>query len=562
MNSKDVKKIDKLKGIIKKYNRAYHIIDKGTYIDLIFRDAAVSRWLRSWRFGNSIKVLPEWVENIDKEFQKELIKGYIDAGGWFNNKAEEIKITSICYEGLLCAQRILARLDIPSSIRSGAGPRWETFTSNGREHISLSKKKYDLRFKKNISVLGYPVKNQTRYSLTRQHIEDNFLWRKVREVKQLDNYDIFVPIKTENSTYRTSFGLSHNCDDIDSQDSVRSQSERDFIRYEWFDKGLMFVGGDELTDFLVVGTILGKDSLLNALLDPSEYPDWTSYKFKAVEKFSTSPLWDEWRSILINRLDSERKENAKKFFLEHKEEMLEGTQVLWPEGDPYYDLMVYKTSNPSGFNSGKQNEPVDPNKILISKEQLHFENFANPKFKEILSRCHFYGALDPSLGKKTSVGDYSCICTIARDPKTGYLFVVNFDLKRRSVDSQIDAIIKNHERHNYKMFGVETNAFQYVVAENLRKKSKEVGAYVPIKDIQSILDKKLRFEGIVPLMSDGTVVFDSDKYRESGQYSLAVDLITSCTGASGESDDSFDALSMCIQIAKKSRFRIITHQNR
>jgi hypothetical protein len=43
---------------------------------------------------------------------------------------------------------------------------------------------------------------------------------------------------------------------------------------------------------------------------------------------------------------------------------------------------------------------------------------------------------------------------------------------------------------------------------------------------------------------------------------LAVDLITSCTGASGESDDSFDALSMCIQIAKKSRFRIITHQNR
>lgn len=236
--------------------------------------------------------------------------------------------------------------------------------------------------------------------------------------------------------------------------------------------------------------------------------------------------------------------------------MLEGTKVLWPEGDPYYDLMVYKVSNPSGFISEKQNNPVDPSQILVSKEQLHFEHFSYPQWKEILKRCYFYGAIDPSLGKKSSSGDYSCICTLARDPQTGYLFVVNFDLKRRSVDDQILAIIRNHQgtalkpAYNYKMFGIETNAFQYVMSENLRKKSREYGAYIPLKELNNTLDKKIRLEGIVPLMTDGTIVFNADYYRENNQYNQAVEQITSCTGKDGEEDDAFDALEMAVRIAK------------
>jgi predicted phage terminase large subunit-like protein len=415
--------------------------------------------------------------------------------------------------------------------------------------------------------IGSPINGEVSKK-SNQFIEDGFLWRKVREVEEREQYDVFIPIKTEDSTYITSFGLSHNCDDLESGQSVRSEAERKFIREQWFDKDLLFVGGDELTDFLVVGTVLGKTSLLNALLDPNEYPDWTSYKFKAVEKFSISPLWDEWRKKLTDRLDSDRQQNAKDFFLENQEEMLEGTKVLWPEGDPYYDLMIYKVSNPSGFEAEKQNNPVDPSKILIMKNQLHFEHFSYSKWQEILKRCYFYGAIDPSLGKKSDSGDYSCICTIARDPQTGYLFVVNFDLKRRSVDDQIMAIIRNHlgtgyrPGYNYRAFGIETNAFQYVMADNLRKKSREYGAYVPIREINNTSDKKIRLEGIVPLMTDGTIVFDADYYRANNQYNLAVEQITSCTGRDGEDDDAFDALEMCTRIAKKPRFRVISHSTR
>jgi predicted phage terminase large subunit-like protein len=109
---------------------------------------------------------------------------------------------------------------------------------------------------------------------------------------------------------------------------------------------------------------------------------------------------------------------------------------------------------------------------------------------------------------------------------------------------------------------VETNAFQYVVAENLRKLSMKTGAYVPIKEINQYHDKKLRVEGIIPLLIDGTIVFDSQKARNNQQYNMAIDQLCSFTGEQDEHDDFPDCLEMCVEIAKKPRFKVITRQNK
>jgi predicted phage terminase large subunit-like protein len=355
-------------------------------------------------------------------------------------------------------------------------------------------------------------------------------------------------------------------DDIESSEMVRSQTTRDFVRYEWFNKDVLFAGGEEgsPTDFLVVGTILGKSSLLNALLDPKEYPDWHSRKFSAVRSYSDSPLWEEWRRIYTDVFNLNREIDSKKFFEDHKEEMLEGTDVLWPEGDPYYNLMIYKLSNPSGFASEKQNDAVDPNKIYVTKERLTWKIFNTDKeIIRILNdpKTAYYGALDPSLGKKSSKGDYSCITTIARDFKTGCLLVVDIDMRRRSVDDQIEAILKNHEKYGYRLFGVETNAFQYVVADNLRKISKQSGVYIPIKEIQVYYDKKMRFEGILPLINDGTVIFDKLKERSNQQYNLGIEQLTTFTGEGDEHDDFVDALGLVVDIASSKKFRMIMKSN-
>ena len=487
-------------------------------------------------------------------------------------------------------------------------------------------------------------------------------------------------------------------DDLEDPEMVRSDVTREFIRYTWFNKDLLFTAGEKgsVTDVFVVGTILGKDSLLNNLLDSSEYPGWSTRRFKAVEKFSDSPLWEKWQELYEDRFDVDRSDTAKKFYEEHEEEMLEGTEVLWPEGDPYYDLMKvwiedrsafycfdkdtdivladYSTKKISNIESGdlilsgngnreevidigtsnldgrgiydikiagqrdkirvtedhpfltysrvwknvneltvsdtlvfpsqtgilcskiqsiekvevdddyrtywmsvtgnktfcipgavvhnseKQNSPIDVTKIYVTKDQLHWERMHSGIYPDMLKKCHHFGALDPSLGKKSRFGDYSCITTIARDPKTGYMYVVNIDMKRRSVDEQIEAVLTAHEKYNYHQFAVETNAFQLVVADNLRKLSRESGLYVPVLEINNYSDKKMRIEGIIPFILDGTIVFWKEKYDTVRMYNQGVDQLLTFTGDGDRHDDFPDSLEMAIRIAKKPRFRLITKQ--
>lgn len=356
-------------------------------------------------------------------------------------------------------------------------------------------------------------------------------------------------------------------DDLENSEMLRSPSQREFVRHQWFNKDVLPVGGEEgsITDFFVVGTILGKDSLLNALLDINEYPDWESKRFSAIIQFSTSPLWETWAGLYKNKFDENRKENAFKFFKDHEEEMLEGTEVLWPEGEPYYKLMIHQLSDPSGFITEKQNSPVDVTKIMITEDQLHWENFMNDPniIKIVRSRKNpVFGALDPSLGKKANIGDFSCIVTLMRDVKTGLLFVLDIDISRRSVEDQIEAVIFNHRDFGYKQFAVETNAFQQVVADNIRSVSRITGAYVPIVEILNYNDKKMRVEGIIPFIADGTVVFDSYKYNHNQEYRLGVEQLCTFTGENDRHDDFPDALEMCMRIAKKPRFRILTKRNK
>lgn len=351
-------------------------------------------------------------------------------------------------------------------------------------------------------------------------------------------------------------------DDLENSEMVRSKTQRHFIRYTWFDKDLAYIGGEKgsRTDFIIVGTVLSKDSLLNQLLDSDEYPEFKSMRFAAVRRFSDNPLWDEWSKILKNRFDIDRKETAQKFFEERSTEMLKNTVVLWPEGDPYYDLMVQKVTKPSAFITEKQNEPVDTTKIYISKDELHWENFrSQPDIKKAFrNRVDYFGSIDPSLGKKSTKGDYSAIVTIAKDRRNGNIYVVEMNLKRRSVDEQIEAILQAHRKYKYKLFGVETNAFQYVLADSLRKKAKAEGMLLPIKEKNQYRDKKARFEGMLPFLTDGTIMFNTDKDKNSAKYALGIEQICTFTGDNDEHDDAPDALELAFSVCKAKRFKMIT----
>jgi len=352
------------------------------------------------------------------------------------------------------------------------------------------------------------------------------------------------------------FGLVVN-DDIEEVEMIRSEALRQSI-YKWFNQDLIHAGSDDC-DYIMIGTILGREALLYKLIETDEYPDWHGIKFKALEKFPNNmELWDEWYKILTDRFNPNAKDDAWQFYQEHRAEMDEGAELLWPEGDPLYNLMIEYYSRPTSFYHEKQNEALDPSQTLVSMDNIHFENFStNPEIKKILKNCVYYGALDPSLGKK-STSDYSCIVTLARDIKSGYIYVVDIDMKRRSVDDQIYAILAHHEKYRYRAFAIETNAFQVVVADILRKKSRETGIYVPVKEVKAVTDKRMRFESVVPFIYDGTIVFDKHKMNTKKMYNEAVYQMIYFTGVGDEKDDFVDALGYAFQIAKGSGFKLLT----
>ena len=91
-----------------------------------------------------------------------------------------------------------------------------------------------------------------------------------------------------------------------------------------------------------VGTLLHPDSLLANVL---KRPDFESDVFRAIESFADdTALWEEWRTRFNDLSDSQRLRTARAFFDRHGEQMCEGTRVLWPSKESYYELMCQLTT--------------------------------------------------------------------------------------------------------------------------------------------------------------------------------------------------------------------------
>lgn len=216
---KDSHIFERVDRLLKKYNIKYSIIPNVGCFRLQFSHAVLARWLRNWYIGgNSQKVPSSWVEFIDTEFQRELILGYIDADGSVDRNGNCVRIASVCLPGLLMVRRILARLDVASSIRNTSEAKDEYIICGNK---CKTQKKYDLRFRENASSLGFPISNQTRYSYPETFIKDGFLWSKVKEIKKTEE-ELFCPIQTKSHDYLTDFGLSHNCEDFEDRTTLRS----------------------------------------------------------------------------------------------------------------------------------------------------------------------------------------------------------------------------------------------------------------------------------------------------------------------------------------------------
>jgi predicted phage terminase large subunit-like protein len=344
-------------------------------------------------------------------------------------------------------------------------------------------------------------------------------------------------------------------DDLESEEQAQSEEQRDKLR-SWFRKTLLNTGHPH-TNVIVIGTILHQDSLLATLVDRDRSPGWNGIKFKAVEKFSDNPqLWERWSSIFCSREEYEGNtgpEAAKLYFEANREKMLEGTEVLWPEWDSYYDLMVMRESNGCrSFQSEKQNEPIDPQQCIFKEEDFVFwdDDYRDVQhlIQSIENGSYFYGACDPSPGKSTR-GDYTAIVILLRDDKRGINYVIAADLLHCSPSQTIDRITEYARMYKFEKFAVESNNFQELLVDDLERRIVAYGRRIPIHKITSRSNKQSRIAGLEPYIKQGYIRF-CRKHRQLlnqlTQFPLA------------KNDDGPDALEMAIQATKeKGACRVI-----
>jgi len=361
-------------------------------------------------------------------------------------------------------------------------------------------------------------------------------------------------------------------DDAELSEGAESSERREKL-LEWF-KEVVENLGDRYTHIEVIGTLLHRDSLLSTLL---ERPDFKTFKFRSIEKFSeATEMWNSWAKKFTDLTDEKRLENASKFFEENKISMLSGTRVLWHAKEDYYSLMTQLTvRGKRAFFKEKQNEPLlsdsrilnpelfryfridSEERILIEPENskdntaLSPENSMEIADKRIvmMDDLKIFGFLDSAMGKegggRRRGGDYAAIVTIGVDSHK-YIYVLDVWIKRLAPTIQIGKIFELHKKFNFICFGIETNCFQELLLiplEEEKKKMKEAGdnPELKIQEISQRKKKNIRIASLEPLIANGWILFNRD---------LPEKFFEQCEEfPSGLYDDGPDALEGAIAVA-------------
>ncbi len=338
-------------------------------------------------------------------------------------------------------------------------------------------------------------------------------------------------------------------DDLEDKLQVSSEDQRRKLA-DWFNSTLLKAGTPQ-TNVIVVGTVFHHDSLLANLLDPARSPGWKPLRYQAVEKPSGRPdLWERWGAIMRSQVQFQGAtgvEAAEAFLAANRAAMLEGTQVLWPEQYDYTELMRTKLrEGDSAFQAEFQNDPLDPEHCLFSRSSIvYWDDTHNTPEELLLSLKHgegrnggfFYGACDPSLGGDLSRGDYSAIVILFKPFHSDTKYVIAADLARRTPDETIERILELARAYRLNNFGFESNQFQKLMVDNLRRRARELGVAMPVTPIRNRANKQQRIAALEAEISQGRIIF-------ARRHLLLMEQVRSFP--MGRHDDGPDALEMAV----------------
>jgi predicted phage terminase large subunit-like protein len=281
------------------------------------------------------------------------------------------------------------------------------------------------------------------------------------------------------------------CDDLENDENVQRPEQRDKLE-KWLDKTVEPLGPpDGSMDLIYVNTFLHYDAVA---VRKKNNPMWRATVFQAIIRWpDRMDLWQAWEEVLRNQGQDE----AAAFQIEHRADMEQGAEVLWPGVQPLLALMQIRVRIGEGaFNSEYQNSPTDGAAMLFTDIQFWVNR---------LPEWVFLGVCDPSLGKSNKGGDPSAVLVGGFNRATGRLDVVEASIARRVPTLIMEHIIDFQKTYRCLRWGIESNQFQEFFRTELVRLSAERGYPVPAVPLIHSTDKDLRIQSLQPHVANGLI---------------------------------------------------------
>ncbi|WP_340034493.1 phage terminase large subunit [Bacillus sp. FSL K6-0993] len=338
------------------------------------------------------------------------------------------------------------------------------------------------------------------------------------------------------------------CDDLESAKNTNTKDLRD-KNLHWFNSVVVPLGDPKKTAIIYMGTLVHGQGLLPNIMRRSGYDS------KMYSAIISEPVhqdyWEKLENMLRDIDNPYRESEAEAFYAENREIMDEGVEVLWADRFSYFDLIKKKIEIGSrAFASEYLNKPSDDESVIFREDYfLYFEDsdlfVEDVKGRSRISHhLDIVGFWDIAMGKN-SRSDYNAINIIARDRRTGAIYVLESWAKKCTPSQAMEVALNMVEKYQPKKFGVETIQAQYDIYRQMQSRAVQRGLYFTrIVPVNPTTRKESRIEALEPLFEQGVIRI------KKNQRILQEQLLQY---PNHDHDDSIDSLASAIGMTRVNK---------
>ncbi len=326
------------------------------------------------------------------------------------------------------------------------------------------------------------------------------------------------------------------CDDLQNDSHIQSAQARERTSL-WF-HGTLMKAGTPQTNVVHLATALHREALG---LQLHRTAGWISRLFQSICRWPEQMgLWELWESLYTNPTLPNAESEARRFFQSHRQAMLAGARVLWPEYEDIYTLMGMRAeSGHAAFQREKQNSPLNPELCEWPEEffddSIWFDSWPSGLHLVVM-------ALDPSKGTDARRGDYSAFVWVGVD-RQGMVYV-QADLARRSAPEIVAQGVELVRRVRPELLAIESNQFQQLFGAEFEAEFRRQGLWgVRLVMVENRVNKEIRIRRLGPLLAQHRLRFKAD----CPSTRLLVNQLRDFPLA--DHDDGPDALEMAVRLA-------------